>query len=79
MNKRVKATIKNFCPFCQIDGEPSKKFSYADGLDVVNGPWIGLSRYFDINGKPYLMATAEEDTDRYYFKYCPECGRKIEE
>lgn len=69
--------MKKFCNFCQIEGEPPKEFKYANGLEIVNGPWIGLSRYFDVNGKPYLMATAEEDTERYYFKYCPECGRKI--
>lgn len=66
--------MKKGCEFCKAD--KNDKFKH---IFLVSGSWISMYISFDENEIPFIYASAEDDTDRYYFKYCPNCGRKIED
>lgn len=43
------------------------------------GTYITLDACYDLNDRLYLSAYESDETPGYYPKYCPECGRKLEE
>ena len=60
------------CKFCNInDHFDNKEFL------VVDGSWVTMYANFDKYGKLYIYAQADGETDRYYPKYCPECGKRL--
>lgn len=70
------------CSFCNVsylwdeplvsEREQRKDLSF-------DGNYVALIRGVDEDNRIFLIAQAEDDTDRYYPKFCPECGRKLED
>lgn len=59
------------CDFCDATiGEEEKV--------IASGDYSELIRFFDINGRLYLIGSGDDYTEWYYPKYCPECGRKLQ-
>lgn len=44
---------------------------------IEEGSHIVLNAGIDEKSRLYFEAIGESYTDRYYPKYCPECGRKL--
>ena len=44
---------------------------------LETGWWISLVRGVTEDGRICIHADAEDSTDNYYPKFCPECGRKL--
>ena len=45
---------------------------------IEEGTYIVLSAGIDEDSKLYFEAVGESHTDRYYPKYCSECGCKLQ-
>ena len=45
---------------------------------IEEGAYIVLNAGIDEKSRLYFEAIGESYTDRYYPKYCPECGRKLQ-
>ena len=68
------------CKICGI-----KPSFYSDGLhnlfdsciDLVNGGWTAVRAGKDKENKVIIYGQGDGETDLYYPKYCPECGRKL--
>ena len=45
---------------------------------IEEGEYIVLNAGIDENSELYFEAIGESCTNRYYPKYCPECGRKLQ-
>ena len=58
------------CRLCENESETNQ--TIAEGMYVV------LNAGIDEDSKLYFEAVGESHTDRYYPKYCPECGRKLQ-
>ena len=58
------------CKLCE--NKPKTNQIIDDGADIA------LNAGIDENSRLYLEAVAESYTGRYYPKYCPECGRKLQ-
>lgn len=73
------------CPLCSI-----KPYFYSDRIEgliwsqyesskvLSSGPWSWLKACKDKDNRLALYAVGDEDTELYYPKFCPECGRKLE-
>lgn len=46
--------------------------------ELVPGGWTTLERGVDADNHTLIIAVGDDETDRYYPKFCPECGRKLE-
>lgn len=46
--------------------------------ELVPGGWTTLERGVDKDNRTFIVAVGDDETDRYYPKFCPECGRKLE-
>lgn len=57
-----------------LGGSPCTAFSIAQKNNRETQPNSGGRDY---SGNIYLVAVSEDDEERYYPKYCPECGRKL--
>ena len=44
---------------------------------IANGYNTYLDMGIDENLRLYFKAIGDDETDKYYPKYCPECGRKL--
>lgn len=68
------------CSFCNVsycrDASLASEREQHEDL-TVDGNWVSLIRGVDENNQVFLIAQAEDCTDRYYPKFCPECGRKL--
>ncbi len=62
--------IKTDCPICTLKRGHEWILSDKRSFVLLNG-----GRNYD--GNIYLVAVGEYDEERYYPKYCPECGRKL--
>lgn len=62
------------CVFCSLksDGKVNET-----EMQIGNSSWVGLYVCKDRNNKLYIYASGEENTDWYYPKFCPECGKQI--
>lgn len=70
------------CEFCSrepIFEKGGSYLRYRNETEIASG--LGIEMYIgvDENGKVIMGACAEDYTDNYYPKYCPECGRKLQE
>lgn len=65
--------MKKGCKYCKKTDKNDK----FETVHLASGPWVSVYIRFDENEKPYIMGSAEEETERFYFNYCPVCGRKI--
>lgn len=45
---------------------------------IEKGAYIVLKAGINEDSKLYFEAVGENYTDRYYPKYCPECGRNLQ-
>ena len=47
--------------------------------EIARGEWAYAALYIgvDENGNLRMFASGENDSDGYYPKFCPECGRKL--
>ena len=63
---------------CDIKISDVNKY-YADAIDDFNpltdGTWVRINLGIQHNGEYVLWTTG--DKARYYPKYCPECGRRL--
>ena len=68
----VTRRIETGCEFCDVNitKAPLRR-------TIESGAWVALMAEFDKDGRLALFAQAEDNTDRYYPKFCPECGRKL--
>ena len=46
-------------------------------ITITNGYNTYLDVGIDENLRLYFKAIGDDETDKYYPKYCPECGRKL--
>ena len=73
------------CPLCSImpyfypDRLEGLSWSKYDSSKVLSsGPWTWLKACKDKDNRLALYAVGDSDTELYYQKFCPECGRKLE-
>ena len=68
----VTRQIETGCEFCDINiaGDRRRR-------TIETGSWVALLSEFDDYDRLFLFAQAENNTDRYYPEFCPECGRKL--
>lgn len=45
---------------------------------LVNCMWAQLHYGVDRNGRLFIIAVCDDESDYYYPKHYPECGRKLE-
>ncbi len=66
------------CEFCNMQYDPSAKLNMdrEHHTYVVSSAWTALLRGVDKNGRMFFFAGSDDYTDRYYPKFCPECGKK---
>lgn len=62
------------CIFCSL-----KSTGVVNNTEYLIGDdgWTSLYAAKDKDNKLYIYASGETITSWYYPKYCPECGRKI--
>lgn len=67
------------CEFCDLRYDESGQFTWdkEKHTSVVSGSWLTIERGVEQNGRLFLEGVSDDYTDRYYPKYCPECGRKL--
>jgi len=67
------------CSFCGICYAKSKQcdFKREHHEELVPGIWTSLRHGVDNYGQFFIFAKGEEESERYYPKFCPECGRKL--
>jgi hypothetical protein len=58
---------ENMCKFCDAKHE----------IEIESGFNTSLLIGKDADNQIYLRACGEDYTDKYYPKYCPECGKKL--
>lgn len=63
---------ENKCPICTL--KRGHEWILSD-----KSPFASLNGGRDYSGNIYLVAVGEDDEERYYPKYCPECGRKLQD
>lgn len=67
----------SFCerkPFIDKNGE---YFGFESEETITSGPWTDLKSVIEEDGKLAIFARGDGDTDRYYPKFCPECGKRL--
>lgn len=68
------------CKMCSIQPKfiVDRYNYYESTIDLGSGcsGWTSLRRGKDENNKVVIIATGD-DSEYYYPKYCPECGRKL--
>jgi len=70
------------CSLCSI--KPvffgGKQWSQWDSsISLADGGWTGLRACKDWNDKLAIYAVGDEYSDLYYPKFCPECGRELDQ
>lgn len=64
------------CKFCNRKVKLDKQgiyYAFNNEKYFLTGACVGV----DSQGKVYLESYGDDYSDRYYPKYCPECGRKL--
>ncbi len=51
--------------------------TWSNKETVATGAYSSLSIGVDASGKLIILGGGDDDTEPYYPKYCPECGRKL--
>jgi len=67
------------CSFCNKKYDPSKaiRFEREGRVSMSYDGYTGLKCGVDENGCMFIIAVGEDESDRYYPKFCPECGQKL--
>jgi len=75
-----KKFILMFCDFCDIqyneDGKTKADCEKWNQLEY-GSQRVSLLHGVDRDNRLFIFARSDDDTDRYYPRFCPECGRKI--
>ncbi len=68
------------CQLCarKHDEDACFPFNRERRLLLAEGPWIQLKCGVDDEDHIFLIACGEDYTERYYPKFCPECGRQLQ-
>lgn len=72
--KKQDCKICGFKPKFYIDGMYNL---YESCFDLATGGWTELRAGKDKDGKVIMYGQGDGETNFYYPKYCPECGRKL--
>ena len=68
------------CKLCSIKpsilGDGSYYQSDSQTL-IAEGGWSGLYFGAEADGRLFMAAVGAGETDHYYPKFCPECGRQL--
>lgn len=79
MTRKVRVTARRKgCDLCQRVYDP-KGCRFSNSVEIASGCWVDMRLGVDEYGRVYMYATADDDTDPYYPKFCPECGRDLRE
>lgn len=73
---------KKACKLCSMEPyfDPDGEWSmYASSETLETGAWVTLYACKDKDDRLAIYGSAECFTDLYYPKYCPECGKRINE
>lgn len=69
------------CSLCGIKPSILKDGSYYQSesqILMVEGGWSALYFGAEKDGTMFMAAVGEGETDHYYPKFCPECGRQLQ-
>lgn len=68
------------CGFCGMTYLANEVYAAKreQRTEITASGWTSLIRGVDETGKVFIIAEGEDDSDRYYPKFCPECGRKLQ-
>ncbi len=68
------------CEFCSQKPVISEGvYDYCESqIEISTGCWISMYIGANENGEVVMRACADDSTDDYHPKYCPECGRKLQ-
>lgn len=64
------------CKFCNrkiVTDEQGHYFSFLNEAYLRSGICVGVGE----NGKVYILSSDDLCADKYFPKYCPECGRRL--
>lgn len=76
----IKIEPRESCRLCSIKPKfytPKEYDPYESRVILAEGVWSGL--YFGVkeDGTLFMLAAGEDESDYYYPKFCPECGRRL--
>lgn len=72
-------TLCSIKPFFYDDGVEGLRYSQYESSKVLSaGPWTWIKACKDEDNRLALYAVGDENTELYYPKFCPECGRRLE-
>ena len=72
--------MRTSCKFCGIKPYILPDGSYCQSesqILVVEGGWCSLYFGIERDGVLFISAVGDVETERYYPKFCPECGRQL--
>ena len=72
--------MESSCYFCGIkyDKNQHSLFNRERRSLLAESHWAALIHGVDENNRPFIMAEGDDESDYYYPKFCPECGRNLE-
>lgn len=67
------------CGFCCMTHLPDEAYvgRREQRTEITAGGLTSLIRGVDEDGRVFIIAEGEDESDRYYPKFCPECGRQF--
>ena len=67
------------CDFCDIryDASATLDSEREKRQSLVYGFWATLIHGIDKNNRAFIVACGDDESDYYYPKFCPECGRRL--
>lgn len=68
------------CQLCERKHDESAVVSsHKENRELLAGdPWTTLECGVDNEDRLFLIACGEDETEHYYPKFCPECGRQLQ-
>lgn len=71
----------NKCKYCRTDIAENDEFygGIRENIELTSGGWTNVKIGVDKNGRVAIMGCGDDYTDHYYPKFCPECGRRLNE
>lgn len=73
--------MENKCKICGCKPYFDHNESYSlfgSSIELASGGWTDLRAGKNENNKVIMYGLGDGETDLYYPKYCPECGRKLQ-
>lgn len=67
------------CKYCEMKPKIYDGWycHYESGIDLATGGWTSISIGADPNGEVAMWGSGDGETDFYYPKFCPKCGRRL--